>query len=46
MNFINYMEYLFAPENYKIVNFDENLKIDYNKYKVGWTDSQVLMVKE
>lgn len=45
MSFIDYIEYLFAPENYEIINFDENLKIDFDKYTVGWTDSKILMKK-
>jgi len=55
MTFRKYMEFLFAPENYDIINYDdiESLKDKFdtrdswkdNKYTAEYTNSPVLLVK-
>jgi hypothetical protein len=43
MDFVEYMEYLFAPTNYKLLTYDDNFKMS-NGFDTTWTDSPVLLV--
>jgi len=45
MSFKEYMEYVFAPENYDIINYNNMTNQIINNYVAGYTDSPVLLVK-
>ena len=44
MLFREYMEYLFEPENYDIIKYEDMNTIDVQKYRAEYTNSRVLVV--